>query len=198
MPKKQAKEDRFILEYIKDLNGRQAAIRAGYSPKGAEVQGSLFLSNPNVREKIDKLLAERAKKTGIDAEWLLRRLADEAEADALDLFDNDGNIRPIQEWPLIWRKGLISSMDVETLYDSRGPERSSIGTITKLRISDRVKRLELLGRHVNIQAFRERFEHSGPGGGPIEVQSTDLTKLSDEDLSKLEQLISKATEPTGD
>lgn len=50
------KQERFVIEYIKDLNATQAAIRAGYSPKTAGVQGSTLLKNPNVSEEVKKRL----------------------------------------------------------------------------------------------------------------------------------------------
>lgn len=55
------KQRLFVLEYRKDRNGKQSAIRAGYSTKGAEVQASVLLSNPKVRKYLDEQEARMEK-----------------------------------------------------------------------------------------------------------------------------------------
>jgi phage terminase small subunit len=149
---------RFAEEYVKDLNATQAAIRAGYSEATAESQGSRLLSHVKVQAEIIRLKAQRSERTGIDAAWLLNRLADEAEADVADLYDGDGNLKPVQQWPAIWRKGLVGGLDVEQLFEDSGERRKTVGTIVKIKLSDRVKRLELIGKHIGVQAFREKVE----------------------------------------
>lgn len=52
------KQERFVDEYIKDLNATQAAMRAGYSAKTAAVQGSTLLKNPKVSEAVKNRLDE--------------------------------------------------------------------------------------------------------------------------------------------
>ena len=66
------KQLRFCEEYLIDLNATQAAIRAGYSPKTAKEQGSRLLSNANVRARIDKDIAERSKRVGVNQQRVIR------------------------------------------------------------------------------------------------------------------------------
>lgn len=66
-----AKQERFVNEYIKDLNATQAAIRAGYSKKTAGVQGSTLLKNPNVSEEIKKRLGDIKSDSIADATEVL-------------------------------------------------------------------------------------------------------------------------------
>lgn len=148
-PRQQA----FVDEYLIDLNGTQAAIRAGYSANTANEQAARLLANASVSEAVAALKAERSKKTGIDAEWVLARLAMEATADLADVYDDNGNLKPVKEWPLIWRQGLIQG--VETVREGSGEEMS---TVDKIKISDRIKRIELIGKHVGVQAFKDRLE----------------------------------------
>lgn len=148
------KQQRFVEEYLVDLNATQAAIRAGYSAATAQEQGSRLLSNAMVADAVSALKAERSEKTGINAEWLLKRLADEALADVNDLYDENGRIKPVKEWPLIWRQGLVAGLEVETLGEGAGH-------LTKVKLSDRIKRLELIGRHIDVQAFKDKVEQSG-------------------------------------
>ncbi len=153
-----AKQRAFVREYLLDLNATQAAIRAGYSEKTACEQGSRLLANVNVAAAIEKAKASRAERTQIDADWLLKRLADEAVADIADLIDEEGGVKPVDQWPLIWRQGLVSGIEVEELFEGRGQDRTHIGRVRKVKLSDRIKRLELIGKHVDVQAFREKVE----------------------------------------
>lgn len=65
------KQERFVNEYIKDLNATQAAIRAGYSAKTAGVQGSVLLKNPNVSAEVKKRLADIKSESIADAAEVL-------------------------------------------------------------------------------------------------------------------------------
>ena len=67
-----SKQQRFVDEYLIDLNATQAAIRAGYSQKTARQIGSENLSKPNIQEAIAFAKRERSEATKIDAEWVLR------------------------------------------------------------------------------------------------------------------------------
>jgi phage terminase small subunit len=150
------KQQRFVDEYLIDMNGTQAAIRAGYSAKTANEQAARLLANVNVSDAVQTAMDKRSERTAINADWVLTRLAIEAEADLADLYDDNGNLLPVKQWPLIWRQGLVAG--VESVREkSRGDEELSV--VDKIKISDRVKRLELIGRHVGVQAFKDRIEH---------------------------------------
>lgn len=153
-----AKQRAFVWEYLIDLNATKAAIRAGYSEKTAHSQGPRLLENVGIAASIEKAKAQRSERTQIDADWLLKRLADEAVADIADLYDETGGLKPVDQWPLIWRQGLVSGIEVEELFDGRGEDREHIGRVRKVKLSDRIKRLELIGKHVDVQAFREKVE----------------------------------------
>lgn len=152
------KQQRFVEEYLIDLNATQAAIRAGYSADTAYSIGNENLSKPEIAEAITALKAKRSEKTGIDAAWLLTRLAKEADADLNDIYDEAGALKPVSEWPMIWRQGLVAGIKA---IEERDDEGKVTGIIREVKLSDRVKRLELIGKHVDVQAFKERVEHSG-------------------------------------
>jgi len=161
-----AKQSRFVEEYLVDLNATQAAIRAGYSEKTAKSQGQRLLTNVDVAKLLSEAQASRSDRVQIDADWVLTRLASEATADLADLYADDGALLPIKEWPLIWRQGLVAGMDVyEEMVEGR-----KIGQTVKVKLSDRIKRIEMIGKHVDVRAFSERHEHTGPGGGAIQVE----------------------------
>jgi len=148
------KQEMFCREYLVDLNATQAAIRAGYSEKTAPVIGSENLTKPNVQDRIAELKGERNDKVGVDAAYVLRRLVEIDEMDVLDILIANGELKPIKDWPKVWRTTL-SGMDVTEMAGD------SAGLLKKIKWPDKVKNLELLGKHIDVQAFKEKVEHSG-------------------------------------
>lgn len=169
------KQARFVDEYLVDLNATQAAIRAGY--KGdPDTVGPRLLGYVGVASAIAERQAERSKRTQIDADWVLRRLAAEAEADLSHLFDSGGNLLPVDEWPKVFRTGLVTGF--ETVHETEGSgEDKRRMLVRKVKLQDRSKTIEMIGKHVDIQAWRERLEHTGKNGGPITVQRIELVPM---------------------
>ena len=162
------KQQRFVEEYLLDLNATQAAIRAGYSKKTARNIASENMAKPDIQQAITTATRERSEATRIDAAWVLRRLTDEATADLAELYDKDGGLKPVKDWPLVWRQGLVQGVDVDETFEAG----ARLAKVTRVRLSDRIRRLELIGKHVDIQAFAERKEITGPGGGPIQFEAS--------------------------
>lgn len=153
-----AKQRLFVAEYLKDLNATQAAIRAGYSERTAQAMGAENLTKPLIKAQIDAALADREERTQIDADWVLKRLAAEAEADIADLYDEaTGALLPVHKWPKIWRQGLVAGVDV---YEEK-LDGVKIGETVKVKLSDRIKRIELIGRHVRVKAFEDTINVKG-------------------------------------
>jgi phage terminase small subunit len=98
-PLKNAKRERFVQEYRIDLNGKQAAIRAGYSPRSAAVTASQILTDPNVSARVRHLLAGRTQRTELTVEWVRERLIDVAERclEPVPVRDRTGAVVP-GEW----------------------------------------------------------------------------------------------------
>lgn len=180
MAKLTDKQELFAREYLKDLNATQAAIRAGYSEKTAKEVGYENLTKPHVLELVAELKAQRVEQTGIDAAYVLRRLTEIDQMDVLDILLANGELKPIKDWPKVWRTTL-SGMDVVEMASA-----DSAALLKKIKWPDKVKNLELLGKHVNVQAFKEQVtsELTGKNGGPI--QYTDITEEElDERLKEL-------------
>lgn len=172
------KQTLFILEYLKDLNATQAAIRAGYSKKTAGQIGDENLKKPQIKAEIDKAMKERIEKTKIDANWVLERLAEEVQADISDLYGENGALLPVSQWPMIWRQGLVSGIDVHQEYAYEDGKKIPDGMIMKVKLSDRIKRIELIGKHVDVMAFATKVEHTGKDDGPIELESVNDMELA--------------------
>ena len=171
------KQQRFVEEYLVDLNGTQAAIRAGYSKNTANEQASQLLAKLNIQTAVVELKKARSARTKIDADWVLTRLGAEVEADLADLYNEEGSLKPIHDWPLIWRQGLVSGVDVEQQYTAgENGEQIPDGVITKIKLpADRsAKRMELIGKHVTVQAFKDKVQVEGGISINIDDEDKDL------------------------
>lgn len=155
----------FAYEWIKHFNGEKAAIAAGYAKNSATVTASRLLTYAKVQEFITEAKKERLERLKIDADWVLKRLLVEADANLSDLFnDENGGVKPVHEWPLIWRQGLVSRIDVHHIAKNENGNPDTMPNIlTRLRFSDRIKRIELIGKHINVQAFKDKTETEIPG-----------------------------------
>lgn len=166
-PKLTEKQRLFVHEYLIDLNATQAAIRAGYSEKTAKEIGCENLTKPNIAEAIAKAQAERNKELKVDAKYVLNRLLDIDKLDVLDILDPNGCIKPVNEWPKSWRQNISS-------FEIAGDENQ--GQVVKLKFPDKVKNLELIGRHVEVGAW-------------VTNQTIDLNANHKHEVSTLSDLI---------
>lgn len=146
------KQERFCEEYLIDLNGTQAAIRAGYSKKTANEQAARLLANVSIASKIDELRAAQSKRTLITADRVLTELAKIAFSD----------MRKFSKWG----PSGVSLIDSESLSDEDASciaevseTTSESGGSIKFKIHDKKAALELLGKHLKL--FTDKVEHSG-------------------------------------
>lgn len=146
------KQRAFVDEYLVDLNATQAAIRAGYSAKTAEWQGPQLLGKTHVAAAVRAAQAERSDRVKVDADYVLSRLAEIDQLDALDILDNAGNLLPIREWPKAWRQ-TISGVDIQEIM---GGDTETV--IRKIKWPDKLRNLELIGKHIGVNAFREQLD----------------------------------------
>lgn len=103
MAKLTAKQQRFVEEYLIDLNATQAAIRAGYSPKTANEQGARLLANASVQEAIAKAMAERSRRTGISQDRVIQELARIAFVNPKNIIDLKMHLFDRMLQKMIWR-----------------------------------------------------------------------------------------------
>lgn len=158
------KQQRFVEEYLIDLNAARAARAAGYSEKTARSIGDENLTKPDIAAAVAEAIAKRSAVTQVDAQWVLDRLAAEAGADVRDLYADDGSIKPVHEWPLIWRQGLVDGIETAEEYRTVKGKRRKVVVVRKLKLSSRVRRVELLGKHVKVNAFAELVNVTGLEG----------------------------------
>lgn len=174
MTKLTAKQEMFCREYLVDLNGTEAAKRAGYAHRSAGQIAGENMKKPEILERIAALKAERVERVVADADYLLKRLLAEAEADLADLYTEQGSLKPVHQWPKIWRQGLVAGLEVQQQYEYVDGEKVPDGVVVKARLADRVKRLELLGKHIDVGAFAEKHQHEHEHKGEIGVNTNQI------------------------
>ncbi|MBN3500909.1 terminase small subunit [Burkholderia cenocepacia] len=167
MKKLTAKQQCFVDEYLIDLNATAAARRAGYSVKTADRIGPELLGKTWVAAAIAAGKAERSERMKIDAAYVVERLVEIDKMDVLDILTDDMALKPVSEWPRVWRQ-YLSGFDLAEMFEGYGDDRAITGIMKKIKWPDKVKNLELLGRHFGI--FNDKLELSRP-----KVRVKDLT-----------------------
>lgn len=155
-----AKQEAFVREYLIDLNATQAAIRAGYSAKTASEVGHENLRKPQIAAAIQAAMNARSQRTEITADYVLNRLVEIDQMDVLDIMAEDMTLKPVSQWPSVWRR-YLSGFDLAEMFEGRGEDREMVGILKKIKWPDKVRNLELLGKHVNVQAFRDQVHSTG-------------------------------------
>lgn len=157
------RQRRFVAEYLVDLNATQAAIRAGYSKRTASSAGWRLLRNVEIQKAISAGRQEQLHATGITAEEVLKELKNIALVDIGEAYDDAGNLKPLAQIPARVRRAIVG---LESSRISKGSRRGgSPGasgddedygagdeeeTLRKVRFADKLKALELLGRHLRL------------------------------------------------
>lgn len=126
------KQERFCEEYVVDLNGTQAAIRAGYSEKTAQEQASQNLSKLIIQNRVSELKKEISDRNKITVDECVSILADLARFDLNKIYNDDGSIKPISEIPERERKAIEAFETDETKLDGM-----KIGDVRKLKMTSR-------------------------------------------------------------
>lgn len=142
------KQKLFCEEYLIDLNATQAAIRAGYSPESARQSGADNMKNPYIRARIEKAMADRSRRTGVNADRVVMELAKIAFVNAADVIDAED--ATLKEDAADEDLAAVQSVKVKT-FGEDGVER-------EIKLADKIKALELLGRHLGMFNDRLRLD----------------------------------------
>jgi phage terminase small subunit len=132
------KQERFCREYILDFNGSASAIRAGFSAKTAKEQAHQMLSNVKVSEFITELQKPLIKKLEdkflVSKERVLELVAKIAFADMRGLYDNDGNLKKVNE---LSADDALLIMGIESQELNVG--EANVGSIKKVKTYDKIR-----------------------------------------------------------
>lgn len=143
---------RFIDEYVKDCNGTEAYLRAGYkvTRKSAGVLASGLLANAQIRDKIDQRLQKIRDSREKESEAFLKHTMAVATSDIRQAFDQEGNLLPVHLWPDELALA-VSGLDVETIRRAgEGDDDAQEKIVKKLRLWNKPQALDLLGRFAGV------------------------------------------------
>lgn len=177
-PKQQA----FVNEYLKDLNGTQAAIRAGYSAKTANEQAAQLLAKLSIQEAIRAAQAARSERTKIDQDWVLKRWAAIADADitrVLEYSDGGVSFKPSEdlEWADAYTITEVSCK--ESIKEDEGGKELVLNREKKIKQADKLGALNAVAKHLGM--LNEKLMVSGDAANPIKID-VDLSNKSDAEL----------------
>lgn len=182
-----AKQQRFCDEYLIDLNATQAAIRAGYSERTANEQGSRLLANVSVQKYLQKRKTDRIERTEITQDMVLLELANIAFSNAADyaavvekeaMAEVDGNMIPLFDEngdPVKYR-----TVEPVLTADLTESQKRALSVIKKgrdgfeIKPYDKIRALELLGKHLGM--FTETVKVTGSVNNPMEGLTTEELK----------------------
>jgi phage terminase small subunit len=145
------RQERFVQEYLIDLNATQAAIRAGYSEKTASSQGQRLLTNVEVRNLIDAALAEREVRSSVKADRVLAELARLGLSNIADYITVQEDGSAVVDLSRATREQLaaVQEITVDELTDGKGEGARPVKRI-RLKLAPKTPALELLAKHLNL------------------------------------------------
>ena len=153
-----AMQEAYCQSYIKTPeNQTQAAINAGFSPNTAAVKASVMMRDERIQKRIAELMEERNKRMRVSADYVLMRLVEIDQMDVIDILNDYMSIKPVSEWPKVWRQ-YLTGFELADMFEGRGDEKELVGILKKIKWPDKVKNLELIGKHVDVNAFKERLD----------------------------------------
>lgn len=157
-------------EYVLNGGDRSKAYRKAYpqskrwKDKTVHEKASRLFSEGKVQARVNQLQLEAAKiadeQFKVDATYVLKRLTEIDQMDVLDILQDDGSLKPVREWPKVWRTTL-SGLDINRLKTLGDGDDAIESVLQKIKWPDKVKNLELIGKHVDVQAFKDQVGVSG-------------------------------------
>ena len=169
----------YVLEGLTQVAAYRIGFPKNKSKKNIQaVRACHVFRRPEVKARIAELMEIKAevahREFEVDARYVLGRLVEIDRMDVIDILEDGGDLKPIKDWPPVWRQ-FIQQFEVEEVFAGRGDERLNVGLLKKIKWPDKIRNLELLGKHVEVSAFKENLSLTGPGGGPVQTITTKMT-----------------------
>lgn len=151
-----AKQARFVAEYLIDLNATQAAIRAGYSKKTADVQGPRLLGNVAVSHAVADGTRKQLERADLSAARVLEEYRRLAFIDCRSFLDGSGNLKPVSEWTDEQGAALAS---FEVIIKNAEAGDGKTDKVHKIKLWEKTRALDSLAKHFNL--LTEQVHHTG-------------------------------------
>lgn len=176
-------QKRFCDEYLIDLNATRA-YKVAYpkckEDETANAASSRMLRNVKVQEYISEKQKEIEKRTEVTQDMVIKELAKIAFLDIRKLYTENGQLKNVADIDSD-TAGAISSLETLEEYEGYGDDREKIGDTQKVKLLDKTKALELLGKHLGM--FKEKVTIDGNvnTNNPFSGMSTEeLRKILNE------------------
>jgi phage terminase small subunit len=175
------KQRAFVREYLVDLNATQAAIRAGYSEDTARAIGCENLTKPNIQDAIATAMRERAERTNIRADMVLKELAKIGFSDIRKAAKWTSSLIREEDNPDGGEVTVIKHIVTNTVQVTASDEidddtAAAISEISqdarggvKIKFHDKRAALVDMGKHLGL--FKDKVEVTGKDGAPIAVST---------------------------
>ena len=135
----------FVAAYLKDKNGRQAAVAAGYAPKNAAITASKLLTNPNIQKEVEAALTRVTDKAEVTAARVLQEISRLAFVDMNQMYDEKGQLLPLHKMPEDVRRALAGVESEEVRIGGKVRAR-----VKKVRMTSKERALEMLAKHFKL------------------------------------------------
>lgn len=171
------KQERFVLEYLIDLNATQAAIRSGYSKKDADVQGPRLLGNVRIAAEIEKRKAKIAAKLECTADDIAREMHKLGFANMADYMKADDGGDPYLDFSALTREqaAALQEVTVERYAEGGGEDAREVKRV-KFKLADKRASLVDLGKLLGF--FKDRHEHAISGSVEHKIEGDINARLS--------------------
>lgn len=176
-------QKKFCDEYLIDLNATKA-YKVAYpnckKDETANAASSRMLRNVKVQEYISERMKQLEQRTEVTQDMVIKELAKIAFLDIRKLYTENGQLKNIADMDSE-TAGAISSLETLEEYEGYGNNREKIGDTQKVKLLDKTKALELLGRHLGM--FKEKVTIDGNinTNNPFSGMSTEeLRKILNE------------------
>jgi phage terminase small subunit len=150
-----ARQTRFVAEYRKDLNATQAAIRAGYSKKTAASLGERLLRHVEIAAAVRANTAKQLEQADLSATRTLEEMRRISISNVQDLFDEHGDLKPLHT---LSREAAACIASLEVIMKNATAGDGKIDRVLKIKIWDKPRVLEMLGKHFALLTERVKLE----------------------------------------
>jgi phage terminase small subunit len=149
------KQKIFCQEYLIDLNATQAAIRAGYSKRTANEQGSQNLAKLSIQNCITDLMTERIQRTNVDADKVLREVVNIANANMREYLEFGPDGVRFKDSSKLTQEQMARIAEIQSETKTFRGETS---TNVKFKLYAKDTALYTLMRHLGL--FKDKLEHT--------------------------------------
>ena len=181
--KGKSKSDAYRTAYPASASWKQVTVHKRASELGGR---------GDVVGRVAHLKTQAAELAVFTAADVLKEHLEVLNLNIKDILEEDGSIKPVSAWPDAWGKWVVG-MNIAEIWEGRGKDKEQVGTMVKLKMVDKLANLKALGDHISVGAYRSTVALTGPGGGPVQVESKiDFSSMSTAALEELNLAANKS------